>query len=88
MTNKNDSGSGMSKESLEEQMKKAVDTALASLGDDSRNELQGRVASAVPTALSARLKPLMEQIRSSSQEEDWSALPKSSECWSSFPHLG
>ena len=79
MAYKSDSGSGTSKESLEEQMKKAVDTALVGLGDDSGNELQGRVASAVSTALSAGLKPLMEQMRPSSQEEDRSALPKSSE---------
>ena len=78
MANKNDSGSGMSKESLEEQMKKAVDTTLAGLGDDSGNELQGHVMSAVSTALSAGLKLLMEQMRPSSQEEDRFAPPKSS----------
>ena len=78
MAYKSDSGSGTSKESLEEQMKKAVDMALAGLGDDSGNELQGRVALAVSTALSAGLKPLMEQMHPSSQEEDQSALLKSS----------
>ena len=69
MANKNDSGSGMSKERIEEQIKKAMDTALAGLGDDSRNELQGCLASAVSTALSAGLKPLMEQKHPSSQEK-------------------
>ena len=38
MANKNDSGSGTSKENLEEQMKKAVDTALVGLEGNSDNE--------------------------------------------------
>ena len=77
MVNKNDSGSGTSKESLEEQMKEVVDTALMGLGDDNSNKLQGRVASAVSTAFSAGLKPLMEQMCPSSQEEDQFAPLKS-----------
>ena len=40
MAYKNDSDSGTSKETLEEQMKKVVDMALAGLGDDSRNEFR------------------------------------------------
>ena len=49
---KDSAGSSTSKESLEEQMKKTVNTALAGLGDNSNKELQGRMASAVSTALS------------------------------------
>ena len=78
MAYKSDSGSGTSKESLEEQMKKAVDTALAGLGDDSGNELHAGTRGVGSFNCSAGLKPLMEQMRPSSQEEDRSALPKSS----------
>ena len=70
-------------------MKKAVDTALAGLGDDSRNELQERMASAVSTAL---MKCWIEAV-------DGTDAPiiaggrlicseKSSGGWPSFPRSG
>ena len=49
---------GEGKSDLEKQMKAAADIVLASLGRD--KELQGRMSSAVSTALGAGLKPLMD----------------------------